>query len=172
MLADRVTTERLVLRRPEPGDVPALQAIFTDHRVDEAAWPADLRTADDARRITERAIAHWERFRFGPWTAEERATGRIIGRGGVNHTTVGGRPEVEIGYFISADHWGQGYATELAREAVRVAFEVLELDDVVLFTTPANAGSQAVIRKLGAEFEREVEHAGLPHVLFRLRRPA
>jgi [ribosomal protein S5]-alanine N-acetyltransferase len=167
---DRVTTARLIGRRPEPGDLAALQAIWTDHRIGEHQWPEHLRTSSHARDALSMAIAHWERWDFGPWTVLEREGGEIVGRVGIDHTTVGGRPEVEIGWFLSADTWGRGYATEMAREAIRVAFEVLELDDLVAFTMTSNAPSQAVIGRLGFVFEREVEHAGLQHVLFRLRR--
>jgi RimJ/RimL family protein N-acetyltransferase len=59
----------------------------------------------------------------------------------------------------------------MAREAVRVAFDVLELEDVVSYTTDANAASRAVMEKLGMRYERDIEHAGLPHVLYRLERP-
>jgi RimJ/RimL family protein N-acetyltransferase len=170
-MLEHVWTERLVGRRPREDDADVLGGIWTDHRIDEATWPADLRTADDAGRTVADDLAHWERFGFGPWIVEERRTGAVIGRAGLKHTQVNGRPEVEIAYFLSADHWGRGYATEIAREAVRAAFEDLGLDDVVVFTTVANEASQAIIARLGATFEAELEHAGLPHVLFRLRRP-
>jgi [ribosomal protein S5]-alanine N-acetyltransferase len=167
---DRVTTARLVGRRPEPGDLPALQAMWTDHRIGEEQWPEHLRTSAHARDALTVALAHWERWGFGPWTVLERDGGAIVGRVGIDHTTVGGRPEVEVGWFVTPDRWGRGYATEMAREAVRVAFEVLELDDLVAFTMTTNAPSQAVIRRLGFRFEREIDHAGLRHLLFRLGR--
>ena len=54
----------------------------------------------------------------------------------------------QLGYAFSRAHWGRGYATEVAREAIRVAFEVLELDGLVAQTTHANAASQKVMEKL------------------------
>ena len=80
----------------------------------------------------------------------------------VQHTTIGDRPEVELLWFIHPDYWNRGYATEMAREAVRVAFDVLELDDVISFTVHGNAASRAVMEKLGMTYERDVEHVGLP----------
>lgn len=167
---DRVTTARLIGRRPEPGDLGDLQRIWTDPRIPEEQWPADLRTAEDAQRILEDSIAHWERWGFGTWTVLERDGGAIVGRVGLDHTTIEGRPEVEVAWFTDVDRAGRGYATEMGTEAVRVGFEVLELDDIVAFTMTTNTASQAVIRKLGFTFEREIEHVGLPHVLFRLAR--
>jgi RimJ/RimL family protein N-acetyltransferase len=68
------------------------------------------------------------------------------------------------------DFWGRGLATELARESVRVGFGVLGVADLVCFTLPTNARSRRVMEKAGFRYERDVEHAGLPHVLYRLRR--
>lgn len=165
---DRVTTARLVGRRPQRADVGAWTGWFTDPRVDEAAWPSSLRTPERAVDTFEAALRHWERWGFGQWIVE--AEGTPVGKTGLQHARIGGRPEVELMWFFGADHWNRGYATEMAREAVRVAFEVLELNDVVAFTTPANAPSQAVMRKLGMTFDSEIVHAGLPHLLFRLSR--
>ena len=56
------------------------------------------------------------------------------------------------------------------REAVRAAFTTLGIDDLISYTVPDNAASRAVMEKLGMTYERDVENAGLPHVLYRLAR--
>jgi RimJ/RimL family protein N-acetyltransferase len=170
-LAGTVSTDRLRGRRPVEEDLEDLVRIWTDPRVPEETWPASMRTADDVRRVLRTSIAHWERWGFGPWTVVERVTDAVVGRVGLEHTRVAGRPEVEVAWFVDAAAWGRGYATEMAREAVRAAFAELELTTLVSFTTPANAASQAVMRKLGFRFEADIEHAGMAHVLFRLDAP-
>jgi RimJ/RimL family protein N-acetyltransferase len=165
---DRIATARLAGRRPQEDDLEAYISFFCDPRIDEEAWPSSFRTPERAQEVLADHLAHWERWGFGPWAV--LLDGSVIGWGGVRHTTVAGRPEVELLWFIHPDHWNRGYSTEIAREAVRVAFEVLELDDVVAFTVPVNAASRAVMEKLGMTYEREIEHVGLPHVLYRLRR--
>ena len=164
-----VRTARLIGRRPEPGDGDAYVRIYGDPRTPEELWPASLRTPDHARATLDKFIAHWERWGFGLWTVT-LPDGEIIGQAGAQHTTVAGRHEVELGWFIDPDHWNQGYATEMAREAVRVAFDELGLDNVVSFTVDRNAPSRAVMEKLGMTYERDIEHSGLPHVLYRLSR--
>jgi ribosomal-protein-alanine N-acetyltransferase len=146
--------------------------IFTDPRVDEEMWPADMRTAEDTGRVLTSTIEHWDRWGFGAWTVIERATDEIVGRVGLDYTTVNERPEVEVAWFIDPDAWGRGYATEMAEEAMRAAFTTLGLDSVVSFTTVPNEPSQAVMRKLGMTYEGEIMHAGLPHVLYRIERVA
>ena len=85
--------------------------------------------------------------------------------------TVGGRDEVELLYALVPGAWGRGLATQLARASARVAFEALGLTEIVAFTLPDNARSRAVMARAGFGFEREIVHAGLPHVLYRLRAP-
>jgi RimJ/RimL family protein N-acetyltransferase len=165
-----VTTERLFGRRPDPGDLEDYVRIFTDPRVDDDLWPADLRTSDKVAAILKGSIEHWDRWEFGPWTVLERGTERIVGRVGLEYTTKFGHPEVEVEWFIDPDAWGRGYATEMAQEAVRAAFTTLGLDELISYTTPDNTASRAVMEKLGMTYERDVENAGMPHVLYRLAR--
>ncbi|MGH2968657.1 MAG: GNAT family N-acetyltransferase [Solirubrobacteraceae bacterium] len=68
---------------------------------------------------------------------------------------------------LRAEPVTEGFATELGAASVRHAFEQLALDVVVAFTLPDNRASRRVMEKLGFEFERDIEHAGLPHVLYR-----
>jgi [ribosomal protein S5]-alanine N-acetyltransferase len=165
-----VTTERLRGRRPEEGDLADYVRIWGDPRIDEAAWPADMRTPEDAARMLRGSIEHWDRWGFGPWTVVERSSDAVVGHVGLAHTTVLGHPDVEVAWFIDPGAWGRGYATEMAQEALRAAFITLDLDSIVSYTTTANEASQAVMRKLGMTYEADIEHAGLPHVLYRLAR--
>ncbi|MCW2994693.1 MAG: family N-acetyltransferase [Conexibacter sp.] len=156
-------------RRPEPGDALAYARMFTDARVPEEAWPEHLRTADHAHATLDELLRHWERWGFGPWTVLA-GDGAPIGYVGLRHAGAGGRPEVELMWFLDAEAWGNGYATEMGREALRVAFEVLELDAVVAQTVDVNRASRGVMERLGMRYERDVVHAGLPHVQYRITR--
>ncbi|HEY8709918.1 MAG TPA: GNAT family protein, partial [Burkholderiaceae bacterium] len=57
--------------------------------------------------------------------------------------------------------WGQGYATEAAALALRHAFEVLDLPQVVSFTATVNVASQAVMRRIGLTRRGEFDHPRL-----------
>ena len=51
-------------------------------------------------------------------------------------------------------------------ECVELAFGPLGLDRVVAFTLPDNVASRRVMAKAGFIYGRDIEHAGLPHVLY------
>ena len=98
--------------------------------------------------------------------------GRPVGRGGLQYTFTAGLHDVEAGWAIVPERWGQGLATELARACVEVAFEQLGLREIVAFTLPDNIASRRVMEKAGFEYERDIVHVGLAHVLYRRRPPA
>jgi len=114
-------------------------------------------------------IAHWEVHDFGAWHAFERSTDQLVGRIGSHVTLVEGVIEVELAWAVHADHWGQGYAAELAAPARDLVFS-RGVSSVVAFTLPDNTASRRVMDKLGMTYERDIVHADEPHVLYRSTR--
>jgi ribosomal-protein-alanine N-acetyltransferase len=163
---DERRTARLLLTRMRPADLDEIQEMHADARV--MATLGGVRSPAAERRVLEGLLAHWEEHGFGYWVARDVCSRRFLGRGGLRWVEVGGRQEVEVGYGFIAECWGQGLATELARESVAVGFTVLQRPDLVCFTLPTNRASQRVMEKAGFRFERNVLHVDLPHVLYRL----
>ena len=161
-----VETERLRAEPVAAEHAEELRALLEDPRV--GATLGGVLTPAQVRGSAEAMAEHWARHGFGYWVWRDRATGELVGRGGLHHTHVGGRDEVEVGWAVMADRWGEGFATEIGRASARHAFGELELLDVVAFTLPDNHASRRVMEKLGFAYERDVLHAGLPHVLCRL----
>jgi RimJ/RimL family protein N-acetyltransferase len=69
-----------------------------------------------------------------------------------------------------ATFWGRGLATEMAEAILTVAFTHLDLPNIVAFTLVTNRASRRVMEKVGCTFERNIIHASLPHVLYRIKR--
>ena len=77
-----------------------------------------------------------------------------------------------MGWAVDADRWGEGLGSEVGEAAVAHAFGPLGLEELVAYTLPANFASRRIMEKL--DFHREdgtITHAGLEHVLYRLRAP-
>ena len=127
-----------------------------------------LLSGEETQRFLRKHLDHWDRYGYGLWAFRERANGRFVGRAGLYNTNVGGNDEVELAYALVAEYWSRGLATEMARGILRVAFEQLHMKDLVCFTLTTNRASQRVMEKAGFEYERDVVHAGLPHVLYRI----
>ena len=56
----------------------------------------------------------------------------------------------------------------MALALVQLATEELGITNLVCFTLTTNQASQCVMEKVGFQFEREIEHVGTAHVLYRL----
>jgi len=119
----------------------------------------------------EMNVKHWADHGFGMWMLRDAASSTIVGRAILRHLDVEGADEVEVGYGFLPEYWGRGLATEIAQACVRIGFEQLGLSSLVAITTPMNLASQRVMTKAGLAYERNIIHAGVPHVLFRIRRP-
>ena len=164
-----IETPRMRGERIGPEHYALLLALVGDPRV--GATLGGAQTPEEVTASIEQHVARWERDGVGYWMFRARDTGEGVARGGLSRTHVGGRDEVEVGWAVMPERWGHGYATELGAAAVDVAFGMLGLGSVVAYTLPDNLASRRVMRKLGFSYEREVVHAGLPHVLYRLHSP-
>jgi ribosomal-protein-alanine N-acetyltransferase len=157
--------ERLV-----PRHVAVVAPIFADPRV--GATMGGVQTAEQVEEHLGYAAASWERDGFGYWMFFEAATGEPVARGGLARTEFDGRPEVEVGWTVVPERWGEGFATELGAAALAVAFGDLALPDVVAFTMPHNVASRRVMEKLGFAYEKTAPYKVYgDHVLYRLSAP-
>jgi len=165
---EHVETSRMTLERLRPEHVAEVSILLRDPRVAKTLTPSGQPLTESEVLETHRAkLSHWGRYGFGLWLLRDRSTGAMVGRGGLQHTYVGGGNEVEVGWAIVPERWGQGLATELALAAVEVAERDLGLEEIVAFTLPDNLASRRVMEKAGFVYERQIAHAGLPHVLYR-----
>ncbi len=138
-------------------------------------------TAEETDALLEHNRLHFARHGFGLWAVVNKATGEFAGYIGLAVPTFEAHftPCVEIGWRLAAHFWNRGLATEGAASVLRFAFEILQLDEVVSFTTATNLPSQRVMEKLGMIHDRngDFDHPRIPdghplrqHVLYRVLR--
>jgi RimJ/RimL family protein N-acetyltransferase len=163
---EELRTARLLLARLRPNDHDELYRMASDPRV--AATLGGVLSDVEAAERTRRHLAHWDEHGFGWWVARDPAGGQFVGRGGLRYYTLDGRIEVEVGYGLLPEFWGRGLAAELAGASVWAGFRVLGRPDLITFTLPTNSRSRRVMEKVGFRYERDIVHADLPHVLYRL----
>ncbi len=167
---DRVETERMILERLRSEHAAEQLQLLLDPRVSATLWPrSQAPTEADVLDGLAAKVDHWNRHGFGMWLARDRESGEMVGRGGLQYTYTAGLNDVEAGWAIVPERWGQGLATELAHACVEAAFDQLDLLEIVAFTLPDNVASRRVMEKSGFVYERGIVHAGLPHVLYRHR---
>ena len=80
-----------------------------------------------------------------------RADGRQIG--GIGLRLEPQHQHGELGYWLGVPFWGQGYATEAAREMLRYGFEELGLHRIFASHFKHNPASGRILKKLGMRYE-------------------
>lgn len=162
---DAFSTPRLLAERVTAAHWLDLRRMDDDE--DFMALLGGVRDTAGTVAYLEMNLKHWADHGFGMWMLRDPQTSGVIGRAILRHLDVEGTDEVEVGYGFIPAYWGRGLATEIARACVRLGFEQLGLPSLVAITTPANLASQRVMTKAGLVYERDIVHAGVPHVLFR-----
>ena len=144
--APDLTTDRLLLRGPQQGDL----APFTRFMTSAPSMVAQGETGspEQAWFAFLTGIGHWHWHGFGFFTVVERRTGLPVGRVGLlKHSNW---PEIELAWHLFEEGEGNGYATEAATAVRRWAGEALGLNRLVSYIDRSNTRSQAVARRLGA----------------------
>ena len=125
----------------------------------------------EVESITHRTHAMWTQHGFGPWAAIEKASGRWVGRIGLNLLEEWPGPDRwEVGYELAPEFWGRGLATEGARRAIRFGWEETPLERIISVTVPEHAASRRVMEKCGLTMQDEVVWQGTNVVWYAIDR--
>ncbi|WP_248730514.1 GNAT family N-acetyltransferase [Pseudomonas sp. MWU13-2517] len=146
------TPSRLIYRQPQPADLQRLFAIFGDPQTNLFNPAGPLASPDAARRLLDQWLEQWATQGYGWWAIAERAApDHIIGFGGIAPLNYLHERRINLGYRFAVEAWGQGYATEVGRDALALAFDSLGLSEVFGLVRPDHAASIRVLEKLGMQ---------------------
>ena len=153
-------TERLILAIPSQPDFERYFAIHSDPQTNlfNPNGPMNL---DTAKASFSEIISHWEKYEFGNWAIKEKTTGEVIGFGGLSYRKYGSESKLNLGYRFDKNHWGKGYATEAASAVIAFGFEQINLAEIIAFTAVVNQRSQAVMQRLGMQYQYDFAHPDL-----------
>ncbi|WP_433259907.1 GNAT family N-acetyltransferase [Actinosynnema sp. CS-041913] len=138
------TTARLRMRRVSMDDLDAFVALETALRAREGGDTPDA--AKSARYLADFARV-WENGELGYWTVLLQE--RVAGFGGVQPKLWQGRRCWNLYYRVDPALWGQGIATEVAREAVAAGTAVRPEWPVLVETRPWNTAAIRVAEQAG-----------------------
>lgn len=148
-----VETDRLYLRQRTSADT---EDIFAYARLPEvsvpAGFPAVETLADELYYIEHIYPSNLAKENIpSGYGITLKGTDKVIGSIDFPHRH--GDKTLEIGYLLHPDYWGQGIVPEAGRAMLKVGFELLGLDKIILICYDYNKQSQAVARKLGFTLE-------------------
>ncbi len=145
-------TPRLRMRPFRHEDFDDLYRLYSDPLVMRYITNGRPKTVEETREGLDRMIGHFRDFGYAMFALFHRSDGRFLGRCGLQ--PLRDTPWVELGYTLLWDAWGQGFATEAAKECVRFGFEVHKLPQLVAIVMSENSASRHVIEKCGLTYEK------------------
>jgi [ribosomal protein S5]-alanine N-acetyltransferase len=148
-----IETPRLILRNLTWDDFDELAAILADPVVMKF-YPSIL-TQEETKRWLERAINACSQRGWGLWATIHKADNKFIGRCGLIPQLVDEHQEVEVGYMLAKEYWGQGLGTEAAIASRNYGFEKLGLNRLISLIDRQNIPSQKVAMKNGMQYEKD-----------------
>ena len=158
-------TARLRAERLRAEHQPEIHRMHQDAA--QMALLGGVRDAAQTAAYMERNLAHWDTFGFGLWLLRDAATDIVVGRALLRHFHYADINDIEVGYSLYPQYWGQGLAVEATTACLHHATTSLSAASVIALTRPENRRSQRVLEKVGMVLDRELLHDNIPHVLFR-----
>jgi len=146
---ERLTTERLILRKPSLEDA---HAIFESYAQDpEVARYLTWKPADSVEEticFLQGALRSWESRKTYTWMITRKGEDRAIG-------AVDARVEIHanIGYVLARPYWNRGIMTEAVRAVVEWAMAQEEIIRVWAVCDVENVASARVLEKVGMQRE-------------------
>lgn len=151
-IARELDTNNLYLRPLKLSDAEGMFAILSDAQ-SMKYWSNEPVTDMDAVIKTLRKDLQSDAIgKSMCWAVTGKDQGKLIGKcilfqfSPANH-------RAEIGFILNRDYWRRGFMYEAVQAVISFAFKTLKLHRIEADTDPANAGSLALLEKLG--FERE-----------------
>jgi ribosomal-protein-alanine N-acetyltransferase len=151
-------TNRLLLRRLQPSDIPSLIDLWCDSDVTQ--YMGGPRDREKLQTIFEEDLKDPFAEEFDLWPVVEKQTQEVIGHCGLLDKEIEGKEEIEVNYIFKSSAWGKGYASEIGSALIEYAFKEKKLTRLIALIEPENAPSERVAAKIGMRFEKEVLRPG------------
>lgn len=124
----------------------------------------ELQTPEFVRKRLNFYMETQKKLGFSMSLTSLKETGEPVGVTGIQPLEK--TEDVEVGYSFDRAYWGKGFATEAAVGWLRFGFTTASLERIVAVADPDNAGSIAVMEKLGMTFETTAFSYGMKVVRY------
>lgn len=153
----QLTSERLILRPVQSGDIDDLFRIYGDPATNQFNPAGAYPDRQHAESVLTTWLGRWRNNSFGMWAIAYRHSAKnIIGFGGLSLRNFQDMTINNLGYRFATEAWGKGLATEFSRRAIRFGFEDLTLKSISATVRENHLASQSVLIKSGLRLSGQV----------------
>lgn len=142
-------TERLILRPLTANDIDGVFALRKDAEIMRYIREPQ-KSREEAASWIKLVSSRWESEKIGFCAVIEKISEAFVGWCGLWVLKESG--EIEVGYAVSQQFQGKGYATEAAEACLAYGFKQLNLRKIAAVARPENERSRRVMEKLGMKY--------------------
>ena len=173
-----IETPRLILRQWQQSDQEPYISLNAVPEVME--YFRSIKTPAETLTQIERISDYVDRHGYGFFAVERKDNHWFIGFTGICEPGFEAyfTPCIEIGWRLSRENWGYGFATEAALACIDFGFDKLNLKEIYSFTAIHNYRSEKVMQRIGMNKAGEFDHPLIPdgnwlkkHVLYKITSP-
>jgi [ribosomal protein S5]-alanine N-acetyltransferase len=145
ILPEVLTTQRLILRKPEPDDAePLYSACFANADVMRFLTWKKHAGPEESRSLLRALAERWERGTQAHWVIVLRA-----GRQAAGIVSLRLEPRANISYLLAQGYWRKGLMSEAAGAVCAWALEKQEIEHLWAFCDAENHSSVRSLEKIG-----------------------
>jgi len=151
-------TDRVIIRQYTLADEDNFYRLNGDP--DIMRYIREAKGREECLVFLKRNMVYYQQHPLmGRWAMIEKASNTYIGSFAiipVESIDSHRQHEIQLGYALLKEYWGQGFATESTEGGRKYAFEVMKLPQVVAITELENFASQRVLHRCGFEHQPNI----------------
>ena len=139
---DKICTQNLIALPLHVSDIDEVSELYANPNV-RKFYSKNVLTKEESLEELKLYISLHEKFGYGRmflWNAD----GDFVGLAGIDNTTLDS-DELQLGFSVSEEFWGLGYATEISQAFLKQFCD----KEVVAYSHPENYAAHRVLEKLG-----------------------
>ena len=139
-------TDRSIVRRYSQADKENFFSLSGDE--DVMRYIRAVQTREESEKFLKENIEFYSMYpKMGRWGVEEKLTAKFVGSFAI--IFIPGSEKIQLGYSLTTNNWGKGYATELTKEGLKYFLEHHAHPVIHGITEIPNTASQKVLLKAG-----------------------
>jgi ribosomal-protein-alanine N-acetyltransferase len=153
-----IETTRCRLREMRPNDAYDVFRLNQHPDVYRFTTDAPFASEDEAKKFIESYNAY-RKYGYGRWAVELKSNRNFIGWCGLKFHPE--ENEVDVGYRLLPEFWGNGFAPETGTACIEYGFDN-GLKRIVARIHKENIRSIKVVAKMGMTYEKDLIYDGVP----------
>lgn len=160
-------TPRLVIREITVDDAQLVFDLNSNPNVTRYTSDPAFKNLEDAIELIKNVIQkQYTDYGHGRWAVVLKSNNSFMGWCGLKYMP--DIRQVDLGYRFMQEYWGNGYATEAAKESLRIGFNTFKYNEIIGRVMKPNVNSIKVLEKCGMYFSHEADLHEHPAFVYKI----